>query len=184
MFDIHVIKNKDTPEIPRNCNVFGLKQINFSEKMMRRMLHGATSAIISTTILDADDQTIPQKGEIYYIAEPFVRKYGYKWDMKTLYSITYCADRQEKIFDFGITHIEQIGEKFQPEAMQEFEARFFIKIKRCWYRMLKNIKLSKTAHRNLYNSRKSDSVLVIDFEIITPEQVREEMGKRFMESIF
>lgn len=181
MFDIHVIDNSISPQV---VQTFGLKQINFSEKMILKLLHGATSAIIQN-YRDADDEEeIPKKGDLYYIAEPFARKYGWKNDMRTLYSITYLADQQEEILDTGFSEIDQYGSKFQAEAMLESEARFFIKVKRCRYRKLDTIKLSKTAHQGLYDIHKSDSVLVMDFELVSKDYVSKKHNQILFESIF
>lgn len=167
-----IVPETTTSEIPTDAP-HEFSRIPFTKKMICRLLKGATSVIVETQrgkIYNPDD--LPRKGDIFYIGEPFVRQYGWKAGMYLLHKVTYLADNHSDIFETGVDILEP-QQKLPAQAMLENEARFFIRVRKCSYRRFGKISLAKTIHDNVYNVKKYDMVLVIDFDVMTYEQVAE-----------
>lgn len=156
---------------------FEYPQLCFSKKMIIGLLKGKRAAVLEDT---ADK---PNKGSIYYIGEPFVRHYGWKDNMNTIYGITYLSDDREIFFD-NCEEEDHSSRKFDASAMLPNEARFYVQITHSAHRKLSAVQLSQTAHDNLYHFHKSSNVLYVRFKVLQMHELQELERERLWDELF
>ena len=164
---------------------FNLGCIPFTTKMMRRFLKGgATSVIIETEIEQCNMEELPQKGEFFFIGEPFRRKYGMKDGYEIVYSIQYDADNNEYILNDIDESLDEYGTLLPANAMMEYESRVLIRVRSCRYRRLQSLPLQKVIHDNLYGVAKTRRVILLEFDVVTSDEISEYYRQREFEYLF
>lgn len=163
-------------------NDYRLNHIVMSSRMIRQLQRGRRKVIYTQEYYL--DNYLPQVGELLYIAEPFLRRYGVGYKgMIVPHSILY-SDNAEKI----LAQVEELPdrERYAANAMREQEARYFIRVKRVQYRVLKSLikQIKEIIHDSLGDAQRKDRVLLIEFEMASDEEVQDWYNRKHADELF
>ena len=158
--------------------IYNLRCISFTAKMMKRFLRGSTSVIIDTPFINRYSQEeLPCKGEFFFLSEPFRKQFGWINGSNVVHTIQYQADKEERIVN-KVEKQEGYSKWLPANAMLEREARFFIEVRSCRYRSFHSLQLSNIIHDNLYDVKATHRVLLLEFYSVSNSYIQQELDRR------
>ena len=158
--------------------IYNLRCIHFTTKMMKRFLRGSTSVIIDTPLINRYSQEeLPCKGEFLFLSEPFRKRFGWINGSNVVHTIQYQADKEERVIN-KVEKQEAYSKWLPANAMLEREARFFIEVRSCRYRSFQSLQLSNIIHDNLYDVRATHRVLLLEFCSVSNSYIQQELDRR------
>lgn len=142
---------------------YRMGRIIFDEKMITQLQRGRSKAILN---IDMQDEQ-PVVGKFYYIAEPFTKLYVEDKGMIQEERIIYSDDSTKYQTDIEVVDYEG----FSPLAMQEYQARYFLRIVKSQVRILKSLSCKDAIYKNLLSMDRKDRVYYITFELVSEDDI-------------
>lgn len=162
---------------------YRLRRLTFSKKMIQQLQRGRRSVIYPDDYFDND---LPSDGELLYIAEPFHRRYGLDGKGMIVPSSILYSDKAEKI----LQQVQQLPERetLTANAMLEHEARYFVRVKKVKYRIIKSLHFKDLIYDSFGDAKRNDRVVMITFELLSDKEVQDwynyQRAEEWFESIF
>lgn len=142
---------------------YRMGRIIFDKKMITQLQRGRSKAILN---IDMQDEQ-PVVGKLYYVAEPFIKLYVEDKGMVQEERIIYSDDSIKHQTDIEVVDYEG----FSPLAMQEYQARYFLRIVKSQVRILKSLSCKDAIYKNLLSMNRKDRVYYISFELVSKDEI-------------